>query len=281
MPFLKRPDKPDLFYEIDDYTDPWRAAPYLVLQHGNGRSSRFWYSWIPYLSRFYRIVRPDMRGLGLSSQDFDLETEMSVPELVADLVAVIDALGAASVHFCGESMGGILGIALAAGHPARIRTLSLVSTPVFISDRMKETYALQHGSRTDAMREMGIRRWVDVTNRSTRFPPETDPGFFDWYADEFAKNDIDVQIRMSRLVNEANAVGFLPQVRAPALGLYPTAGPITDQEQERLLLAHVPHIKLIHLPTRYHMIHHISPATCATHVLNFIALHDGLPCREA
>ena len=99
MPILKRPKQPDLFYEIDDFADPWRAAPYLILQHGNGRSSRFWYSWVPYLSRFYRIVRPDMRGLGKSSRDFDLETQMSMEELLGDLVAIIDALGVERVHF--------------------------------------------------------------------------------------------------------------------------------------------------------------------------------------
>src|SRR5258706_4604384 len=141
MPILTRPDKPDLFYQIDDYTDPWRDAPYLILQHGNGRSSRFWYSWVPYLSRFYRVVRPDMRGLGQSSRQFNLETEMSIAELVGDLIAIIDALGANSVHICGESSGGIIGLGLAAGHPARVRTLSLVSTPVFLSDKMKQSYA--------------------------------------------------------------------------------------------------------------------------------------------
>ncbi len=281
MPTLSRAGKPDLHYEVDDYTDPWRNAPYLILQHGNGRSSRFWYSWVPYLSRFYRIVRPDMRGLGLSGRNFDLEAEMSLAELVGDLAAIVDALGAQSVHYCGESMGGILGLALAAEHPRLIRTLTLVATPVYISERMKQTYALEHGSRTTAMRAMGIRKWVDTTNRSTRFPPGTDPGFFDWYADEFAKNDIDVQVRMSRLVNEANAIGLLPRIHAPVLGLYPTAGPITDAEQERLLLANLPQARLVHLPTGYHMIHHIAPATCATHVLHFIAQHDGVPCREA
>jgi pimeloyl-ACP methyl ester carboxylesterase len=82
-------------------------------------------------------------------------------------------------------------------------------------------------------------------------------------------------------VNEADASGFLPKVKAPVLGLYPTAGPITDEEQERLLLAKLPQIRMIHLPTRYHMLHQISPATCAIHVLHFLAEHDGFPCREA
>ena len=117
--------------------------------------------------------------------------------------------------------------------------------------------------------------------RSTRFPPETDPGFFGWYAEEFAKGDIEMLLRLVRLVNEANASNYLPKIKAPVLGLYPTAGPITDEEQERLLLTNLPQIKLIHLPTRYHMVHHIAPATCANHVLNFLAQHDGFPCREA
>src|SRR6185436_13013043 len=114
MPILKRTDKPDLFYQIDDYTDPWKDAPYLILQHGNGRSSRFWYSWVPYLSRHYKVVRPDARGLGASPADFDLERGVTVDALIGDLAAICDDLGAQSVHFCGESMGGILGLAFAA-----------------------------------------------------------------------------------------------------------------------------------------------------------------------
>ena len=55
-----------LNYELDDFTDPWEQRPFLVLQHGNGRSARFWYRWMPYLARHYRIIRPDMRGLGES-----------------------------------------------------------------------------------------------------------------------------------------------------------------------------------------------------------------------
>ena len=69
MPLLQRAGKPALHYVIDDFTDPWRNAPYLILQHGNGRSSQFWYRWVPYLARFYKVVRPDVRGLGGSSAD--------------------------------------------------------------------------------------------------------------------------------------------------------------------------------------------------------------------
>jgi len=67
MPSLTRPGKPTIHYEIDDYSDPWKHAPILMLQHGFSRSHRVWYSWVPYLSRFYKVVRADLRGLGLSA----------------------------------------------------------------------------------------------------------------------------------------------------------------------------------------------------------------------
>lgn len=280
MPYVKRPGQPDIHYLVDDYTDPWRDAPYLLLQHGNGRSSRFWYSWIPYLSRYYKIVRPDARGLGRSSTDFDLERGVSVEALVGDLLAVIDDLGTGAVHYCGESMGGILGIAFAATHPARVRTLTLVATPVYISDQMKETYSMGHKSRVDAMQEMGRDAWLKATNRSTRFPPEIDPGLLDWYEAEFAKSSEAVQLAMARLVNGANALDYLTKVEAPVLGLYPTAGPITGGEQERMLTERLRDFRIVHLATRYHMVHHIAPASCARHLLHFIAQRDGIPCHE-
>ncbi len=271
MPFVERPGQPRLHYIVDDFTDPWTEAPVVLLQHGNGRSARFWFQWIPALARHYRVVRPDMRGLGESGRDFDLATELTEAHCVADLVAILDDLGVGSVHYVGESSGGIIGLGLAALHPDRVRTLTIAATPVYISEKMKAGYALQHGSRAEAMRSMGVRKWVDTTNRSTRFPPETEDGFFNWYADEFAKGDIGVLLRLVQLVNEANALDWLPRVQCPVLGLYPTGGPITDEEQERLLKSNIRNFRLVHLPTSYHMVHHIAAETCLSELLDFLA----------
>ena len=93
MPILERNNKPALHYVVDDFTDPWRNAPYLILQHGNGRSSQFWYRWVPYLARFYKVVRPDVRGLGKSSAEFNLEREFTLEHCVGDLVDIINDLG--------------------------------------------------------------------------------------------------------------------------------------------------------------------------------------------
>ncbi len=280
MANLNRAGKPQLHYVIDDYTDPWKNAPYLVLQHGNGRSSHFWYSWVPYLSRHYKIVRPDARGLGASSADFDLEQGVTVEALVDDLAAICDAIGAQSVHFCGESMGGIMGLAFAAMHPERVRTLTLVSTPVYINDKAKETYSMGHASRIAAMQAMGREAWLKATNKSTRFPPEADPGLIDWYSTEYAKGRADVQLAYAKLVNSANAAGFLPRIKAPVLGLYPTAGAITSAEQEKMLVENLRDFRVVHLPTSYHMVHYVARTACTSHLLHFMARYDGIACSE-
>ena len=280
MPFLTRAGEPGLHYAIDDFTDPWRNAPYLILQHGFGRSGRFWYSWVPYLARFFKVVRPDVRGLGQSSADFDLERGFTLDACVADIVAIIDHVGADAVHFCGESMGGILGMVLAATHPARVRTLTLVSSPVYIGSATKETYALGHKSEAEAQQKMGMQAWVAATNRTTRFPPDTEPGLLAWYEEEFARNRADVQAAMSKLLHGASAEPFLPRIAAPVLGLYPTAGPITSADQEQMLIDKIRNFRMVHMPTRFHKVQLLFPAACAQHLLHFAAQHDGTVCRE-
>jgi 3-oxoadipate enol-lactonase len=281
MPLLQRTPDIAVAYTVDDFTDPWADRPYLLLQHGNGRSGQFWYRWVPYLSRFYKVLRPDMRGLGRSTGTLDLARDVTLDALVGDVIALLDHLGADSIHYCGESMGGILGLALAARHPSRIRTLTLVATPVFIEEAMKQRYAMGHASRTDAMQELGIRKWVEATTRGTRLPADKEPGLFDWYVEAFIKGDPDVQVAMSKLVNGANASAFLPAVTCPVLGLYPTAGQITSDAQEDMLRKGLADFEMIHLPTGFHMVQLLYPRTCAAEVLRFCAQQDGLVLHDA
>src|SRR3954470_14284346 len=160
MPEVRRAGKPTLYYALDDYTDPWRNAPYLILQHGYGRSGNFWYSWVPYLSRFYKIVRPDLRGLGRSGIPDDLETGLTVEAYIDDLLAIIEALGG-TVHYCGESLGGILGMVLGALHPQRLRTLSLVAAPLLINHDTQRAFAFDHPTWAEALQSMGSRKWAE------------------------------------------------------------------------------------------------------------------------
>ena len=90
MPIVERRGQPALHYVIDDYTDPWKNAPAIVLQHGFARSAKFWYQWVPYLARFYKVIRTDLRGLGESSRDFDLQNGFTAANWIGDLDAILD-----------------------------------------------------------------------------------------------------------------------------------------------------------------------------------------------
>ncbi len=281
MPMLERAGQPALHYHLDDFTDPWRNAPYLILQHGYGRSSQFWYQWVPYLTRFFRVVRPDLRGLGKSGRPANLDTDITPAHYISDLLAIIDALGGAPVHYCGESLGGILGMVLAAEHPDQLRTLSLVAAPVIINQDTQKAFAFGHPTWQDALRTMGSRAWADAANAATRFPDGTDPGLLAWYADEMGKSSVDVLIRMSRIASVVDARPYLHRITTPTLGLYPKHAPVTIQTQEQTLREGIRNLKIVHVPSRHHTIQNSLPATLARQVLYFASQHDGASCDEA
>ncbi len=281
MPFMERAGKPAIHYELDDYTDPWKDAPYLLLQHGWGRSARFWYCWVPYLSRFYKVVRPDLRGLGLSPRDFDVEKDLRLEDYFGDLNALVDHLGAKSVHFCGESFGGVLGMAYAGEHPKRVRTLSIVSSPVHFQDDYRKISSHGYESRMEALRKMGVRAWAEASNVGRRFPADADPGLLRWFVDETGKSDVDVLVAMYRWVSDFSAMKYLPRIEAPILGLYPTEGPIHGDEHMDALKAHARNATIVRMPWRFHNIEHLARAACAQHVLHFAAQHDGIACHES
>jgi 3-oxoadipate enol-lactonase len=275
MPFLIT-RKPVLHYRVDDHTEPWRDAGTVVLQHGYARSSLFWHAWIPHLSGRYRVVRPDLRGHGESPVDFDPAAPHMLDAYVGDVIAVLDALGVDAVHYCGESFGGIIGMALAAQHPRRVRTLTLIAAPVYQNQTSQDVYAAGFPTREQALRTLGTRKWAEAVYGAPGFFPEgTDPRLRDWYVGEIARSDAEVLCGLyGTLLRTASAEALLPEIAAPVLGLYPTSGLLTSSEQENLLARGIRDLTMIHLPTSSHAILTLYPAECAEHLLNFITGHD-------
>jgi len=193
---------------------------------------------------------------------------------------LLDELGGQPVHYCGESLGGILGMAFAAECPDRIRTLSIVSSPVHLHGKDQKASTYGHASRAEALRKMGVRGWSEKSNAGRRFPADGDPGMLKWFVDEMGQSDVEVLVATYNWASSFNAMPYLPKIKAPVLGLYPTDGPIAGDEQVELLKSTLPTAKVIRLPTRYHAINTSHPATCALEVLHFAAQHDGIACHE-
>lgn len=97
----------------------------LVFSHGLLWSHKMFQDQIEFLKKHYRIIAYDHRGQGQSevtegSFDMDMLTE--------DAAELIGALAEGPVHFVGLSMGGFVGMRLAARYPEKIKSLILLET---------------------------------------------------------------------------------------------------------------------------------------------------------
>jgi 3-oxoadipate enol-lactonase len=73
----------------------------------------------------FRLLRYDTRGHGNSSVS---PGSYSIEQLGKDVLALLDELHLHGIHFCGLSMGGMIGMWLGANFPARLKKLALCST---------------------------------------------------------------------------------------------------------------------------------------------------------
>ena len=280
MPLIKRAGQATLHYKIDDFTDPWKSAPVIILQHGFGRTSNLWYRWVPYLSRFFKVVRPDLRGHGDASLDFDTQTGYTAENLLGDMLAVVDQVSpGVPVHYCGESIGGIVGMVLAAERPDRLRTLALVSAPFSIPKHTQEVFALGYSSWQEAMRTLGSEKWTAATNGSTRFPAGTEAGLLDWYAKDMGRNDVEALVGLSLGAIKFDVSAQAARIKTPTLGLYPGNGTITRFDQESVRNT-IPGVHMTLLPSEAHSIQFYMAKQCALQVLYHAAQHDGTVCDE-
>jgi pimeloyl-ACP methyl ester carboxylesterase len=98
----------------------------IVFSHGLLFDTRMFESQIEAFRDRYRCIAYDHRGQGRSAVPDD--RSISIDTLTEDAAALIEGLGAGPCHFVGLSMGGFVGMRLAARRPDLVRSLILLST---------------------------------------------------------------------------------------------------------------------------------------------------------
>jgi 3-oxoadipate enol-lactonase len=124
MAFAER-DGTKLFYTLDGP----ESAPVLMLSNSLGTTHLMWEPQLAAFAAKFRVLRYDRRGHGQSSSP---PAPYSLEDLGLDALAIMDAAGAAKVHWCGLSMGGMTGLWLATNHPDRIEKLVVCSASTFM-----------------------------------------------------------------------------------------------------------------------------------------------------
>jgi 3-oxoadipate enol-lactonase len=116
-----------LFYRVD--ASAGSNAPWIVLSNSLGSDVSMWTPQVEALAAKFRVLRYDTRGHGRSDAP---NGPYTLDQLAGDAIGLLDSLGIARTHFCGLSMGGITGIALAARHPERFGRVVLSNTAALI-----------------------------------------------------------------------------------------------------------------------------------------------------
>lgn len=96
----------------------------LVCAHGLSRQGRDFDTFAQTMTDHYRIVCPDVVGRGQSDWLID-PMGYTIPHYVADMVTLLARLQAETLHWVGTSMGGLIGLGLAALRDSPVRKLVL------------------------------------------------------------------------------------------------------------------------------------------------------------
>ncbi len=105
------PHAAGLYYELHGPED----GEALLLSPGLGGSADYWQPNLSAFAERFRVILYDHRGTGRS--DRVLPGNLTIDDMAQDVLALLDAIGIARVHFVGHALGGLIGMALALAAP--------------------------------------------------------------------------------------------------------------------------------------------------------------------
>jgi 3-oxoadipate enol-lactonase len=135
-----------------------RDAPPVILVHSLGCDRRMWRAQVEALSATFRVIAVDIRGHGVSAVS---DGDYTLEQLGRDVIDVADALALDTFHYCGLSIGGLIGQWLGLNAADRLRSLTLCNTGAKISEveRWNERIEVARTQGMAALVDAVIERW--------------------------------------------------------------------------------------------------------------------------
>jgi 3-oxoadipate enol-lactonase len=135
------------------------GSPPLVLGASLGTPLAVWDPQVPALAERARVIRFDHRGHGASPV---LPGPYAIADLGRDVLGLLDRLGVARAAYCGLSLGGMVGMWLAANAPERIDRLVLISAaahPPAASMFTERAAVVRQAGTTGTVADAVVARW--------------------------------------------------------------------------------------------------------------------------
>jgi 3-oxoadipate enol-lactonase len=220
------------------------AAPVLVFSNSLGTNLAMWDPQIPALASSFRVLRYDTRGHGQSAVT---PGPYSVTQLGRDVVGLLDALEIESAHFCGLSMGGVIGMWLGIYAANRVHRLILCNTGAKIGT--PEAW----NARIEAVRKGGMASIADsVVQR--------------WFSPAFIAAAADKVERTRRMILATPPEGYvancaairdmdqretIARISLPTLVIAGAKDPATPPADGRFVAEHIPGARYVELDTAH------------------------------
>ncbi|PVH89593.1 alpha/beta-hydrolase [Cadophora sp. DSE1049] len=235
MPYITHPSGVKTFYRDDDFADPWVPHETIPIQHGFGRSSAFWYKWIPILAKKYRVIRRDALGHGYSS-GAPPGHPLTIESVSAEIIDTLDQLSLSKVHYLGESTAGIFASFLGSAYPDRFLSVSTCGSPLNLPPAAQETLSFGNASCPESVRKLGARAWGERFVKLSATDEGTDGGFLRWYLEQFAIPSTQGLCDYAEMITKKGSDAHLVMrvVRVPMLLLTPANSalvPLDDQKE--------------------------------------------------
>lgn len=235
----------------------------LVLSNSLGSSLSMWDKVIAKLQSEYRVLRYDTRGHGGSSVP---PGAYIADALGQDVLCLLDEIGAHRVHFCGLSLGGLVGMWLALHAPQRLSRLILANTSARIGSRE------MWDDRVAFVRQFGMKALAAATPAR-------------WFTAQYRETHADEMMQIEAMIASISPDGYcaccaalrdadlrqsVTAIDIPTLVIAGAHDPATPASDGRALAAAIPHARYCELDSS-HLSAWESSDAFAGAVLTFLA----------
>ena len=233
-----------IYYEAHGSGEP------LLLLHGGTAFIESFYNQIPALAREFRVIAPDSRGHGRST---DTDAPLSYKQMAADMAELLKKLKMERVDIVGWSDGGIIGLDLAMNHPALVKKLVMIGS----------NYRTD-GLAPDALAKMKVMKPDDPFMDDSRFfygrispTPGNWPAFFN-------------KVRTMWLTQPNYTAADLGKIRAKTLVILGEHDDITRQHGQEMARL-IPGARLVVIPGASHMVPLEKPEELNKIIIDFLS----------
>jgi len=238
MPSFELTGGVSLFYHDEGQGEP------LLLIHGFPLSGELFQPQRAGLSHRFRVITPDLRGMGRSDSLPDAD-DYAMSTYADDLAALLDALGIGQAIVGGMSMGGYVAFAMLRRHPDRVRGLILFDTKAAADTAEARTgrYKMMQQARDEGVGAIADAMLPKMLSERTR---AEQPELARWLRELMAANPVDGIVgALHALAERPDSSPLLPTINIPTLVVVGSEDPITPPAVAQEMADAIPGAELL------------------------------------